>query len=158
MASDGTRLTNSCNLSLALKLAFTTSQNRACEQMLGEKKANICPVKNVNPPYPPPASLQLGTNPPPAPTARGWTQGAVGARPQPSAPPWILGQQSMRHSPRGPMLAPTLQTLSKQGLAGGPSSALPEGHLPGEGDKQLDRATPCVPVYHVCARDLLSCL
>lgn len=63
----------------------------------------------------------------------------------------------MRHSPRGSMLAPTLQTLSKQGLAGGPSSALPEGHLPGEEDKQLDRAIPCVPVYHVCARDLLSC-
>lgn len=71
MASHGIRLITYRNLSLALKAVFTTSQNRAWEQMLGRNKANICPVRNLNPPCPPPATLPLGNHPPHVPQHAG---------------------------------------------------------------------------------------
>lgn len=41
---------------------------------LGEQNANICPARNTHPPYPPPVTPQLGTDPPSMPAAHGQTQ------------------------------------------------------------------------------------
>lgn len=149
MATDGIKLTTSCNLSLALKVHHCPKIEHV-SRCLGEKKANICPVGNVNPPYPPPASLQLGTNPPPAPAARGWAQGtALGTA---SAPLWIWGDPEQEAQPKGFYILDPKQ----EGLIWGSQLCSTRRAF------AMERGWPSwiVPchVCHVCARDVLSCL
>lgn len=147
MASHSTRLITRCNLSLALKAAFTTAQNRACEQMFRRTESEHLSCWKRDSAIGSPAALgsapigpsrSAGTAHPHGPAL------AVGAA-QHQAQPGIANA-----SPAG--FPPTGSKQPGWGQREGPAVCT-KGSFALKADKALDHTRPRTHVNHACTRD-----